>query len=179
MFKTPVFWEYHILPGHRLFRYMRNGPAFLCESFHHTRGPSLMISAWLITSSAHLRPAAPPQQRSAVQCRSRACPGVRCGTVRCCAVLWGAVACCALVSVLLYILLFCWITIKKHPQPAATYSSQQRSAVRCRALLRGAVLFHAALYFLSNIQQYQVYDGKYQVPGTGTYVFLHSSLGFL
>ena len=55
--------------------------------------------------------------------------------------------------------------------------------VGCRALLCGAVLFHAAfaLCFLSNIQQYQVYDAKYQVPGTGMYVFVfsYSSFDFL
>ena len=75
---------------------------FFERSFHHTRGPSPMISAWLVTSSAQLRPAALAQQRSAVQCRSLACPAVRCGTVRCCAVLRDAVPCCAVwVSTLL------------------------------------------------------------------------------
>ena len=68
---------------------------------------------------------------------------------------------------------------KMHPQVSSAHSSQQRSAVwygavRCRALPCGA-----ALCFLSNIQQYQVYDAKYQVPGAGMYVFLYSSSSFL
>ena len=60
---------------------------FFARKFHHTRGPSLMISARLITSSAQLRPAA---QRRAVTF-----PGVPCRAVPYCAMLCGPVPCCA------------------------------------------------------------------------------------
>ena len=35
-------------------------------------------------------------------------------------------------------------------------------AVWCRALPCGAMLLHAALWFISNIEQYQVHDAKYR-----------------
>ena len=128
------------------------------------------------------------QQRNTVQCRSLPCPAVRCGTVRCCAVLCS----CAVLCPGDYFTVFTLILLdhNKNASPAqlspqlAIYTSQQRSVVRCRAvpcraLPCGAVLFHAALCFLSNTQQYQVYDATYQVPGTGMYVFLYSSFSFL
>ena len=41
MFETPVYWEYHILPGHRLFSVLAERSSFsFNESFHHTRGPA-------------------------------------------------------------------------------------------------------------------------------------------
>ena len=114
-----------------------------------------MISAWLITSSAQLRPAALAQQRSAVQCRFLACDAVLCDALRCCAVV------------------------------STMHSSQQLSAVRCRALSCGAVSCCAVLSFEHKAvyqvyeAKYQVPGTKYQFAGTGMYVFLYSSFSFL
>ena len=92
------------------FCYLGNGEHFLwflpwlfffvvARSFHHTRGPSLMTSVWLITSLAQLRAAAPSCASSAAQRRAVPFPGVPwrflpC-VVRYCAVLRGVVRCCA------------------------------------------------------------------------------------
>ena len=56
-FKTPVFWEYHILPGHRLLSLLAERSSFSlvssytffcsCTSFIYQRS-RLMISAWLM-----------------------------------------------------------------------------------------------------------------------------------
>ena len=104
------FWEYHILPGHRLLSLLAERSGFsLNEAFINTGGPSLMISPWLITSSsAQLRPEALAQQRSAssaaqrravpypaVPCRALPCPAVPCHALPCGAVLCDAVRCCA------------------------------------------------------------------------------------
>ena len=91
-FKTLVLWEYHILPGHRLLSLLAERSSFslisscsrfflqLQEAFIIPRGPSLMISARLITSSAQLRTAA-----LYIAYRSAAsCGAVHCAAVRCC-----------------------------------------------------------------------------------------------
>ena len=68
-----------------------------------------MISGWLITSSAQLRPAAHSSARSASSAAQRRVvpfPCVAwcalCGVLRC-----GAVPCCAVVNALLYLLSIC------------------------------------------------------------------------
>ena len=163
----------------------------VARSFHHIRNPSLIISALLITSSAQLRQAAHSSvssagQRGAVPFSGASCRAVRycamlCGVVRC-----GAVPCCAVVSALLYLPSF----LLNHSEnaPPAQLSPQLYivhnsaapcGAVRCRALPWGAVRFHAALCYISNMQQYQVYDAKDQVPDTAMYVFLYSLFSFL
>ena len=99
----------------------------VARSFHHARrGPILIISRWLITSSA--------QRRSAVQCRSLACPAVRCGpAVRCCAVWLFEVSyhryyCCTY-QVLCVESQKNALTAQLSPAIA-----QQHSAVRCRTV---------------------------------------------
>ena len=72
-----------------------------CKKLYHARGPSLMISAWLIPSSTQLRTAAHSSASSAakrravpfprVPCRALPCGPVLCGAVRWCTVLCRAV----------------------------------------------------------------------------------------
>ena len=65
-----------------------------------------------------------------------------------------------------------------HPQLGSSHSyiyiayssSAPCGAVRCSTLPCGAVLFHAALYLLSSILSYPVYDAKCQVPDRYWYV---------
>ena len=74
---------------------------FFERRFHHNRGPSLMISAWLITSSAQLRPAAHSSASSAAQRRAVLFPGLPCRALPCGALLLCvAVRCCAVL---------CWL----------------------------------------------------------------------
>ena len=66
------------------------------QSFHHTRGPNLMISGRLITSSsAQLRTAAHSSASSAARRHAVPFPGVPCRAFLCGAVLCDAVQCCA------------------------------------------------------------------------------------
>ena len=109
MFKTPVFWEHGIPPGHTPpFVSCGTVQLFFERNFHHTRGPSLRMSAWLVTSSTQLRPAA-YSASSAAQRRAVPFPGVPCRTVRHCAMLCDAVRCCAVrvVCFAVYLLSFC------------------------------------------------------------------------
>ena len=124
---------------------------FFERSFHHTRRPSLIISAWLITSSAQLRPAAPSSASSAAQLRAVPFPGapwralpcgaVLCNAVRYCAMLCGVVCCAVWVSALLSL---CRITKKMHPQLSSAHSYIWLTAAQRRAVPCPAVLFHAA-----------------------------------
>ena len=103
-----------------------------------------------------------------------------CDAVRCCAVLCRGACFAVLTLILMNHNKKCTLPAQLSPQLYIAHSSAApRGAVRCRALLCGAVLFHGALCFLSNIQEYHVYDARYQVPGTGMYVFLYSSVSFL
>ena len=170
MLKTPVFWEYHIPAAtYHLntasFRYLQNGPAFFERSFHYTQRsqPDDISLAHHIISS-ELRPAAPSSASSAAQRRAvlfhgvpwramRYCCGMLCGVVRCCAVLCRR-ECFAVLTLILLIHNKNAPTAQLGPQLYITHSSAAPCGVmRCRALPCGAMLFHTALCFLSNIQQ--------------------------